>query len=111
MGTRSIAISDEAYLKLKGLKARGESFSEVILRIGPNTSSGTTLIRRFSVVIWGYCIAVWLYVIAYQLTFPSSIYDVLAWWLPIRMDYLGEATFILSFIFALVIALYHVTER
>jgi hypothetical protein len=111
MGTRSIAISDEAYLRLKGLKRVGERFSDVIVRIGSNANPRTTLIRRFCIVIWGYCLAVWLYVIAFQLRYPDSVYDTLVWWLPIRMDYLGEVAFVLSFMFALIIASYRVAER
>lgn len=33
MGFRTLTISDEAYRNLQRLKARGESFTEVILRI------------------------------------------------------------------------------
>ena len=111
MGTKSVSISDEAYLRLKGLKRRGESFSDVIVRIGSNTNHRTSLVRRFCVVVWGYCLAVWLYVIAFQLRYPHSIYDTLVWWLPIRMDYLGEAAFVLSFIFVLIIVSYRAAER
>ena len=83
-----------------------ESFSDIILGINSSRSHyRTILIRRFCVVTWGYCIAIWLYVIAYQLRYNSSVYNTLAWWLPIRMDYLGEAAFALSFILALIIAL------
>jgi len=53
-------------------------------------------------VIWGYLVGVWLYVIAMQLRYPSSVYWSLAIWLPIRLDYLGEIAFSFSFIFALV---------
>ena len=111
MGTKSIAISDDAYLSLKGLKRPGENFSDVILRIGWNTWPRRTLIRRFCTVSWGYCLAVWLYVIAYQLRYNDSVYNTLAWWFPIRMDYLGEAAFVLSFLFALIVALYSAAKR
>ncbi len=51
-------------------------------------------------VAWGYAFAVWLYVIAMQLFYPQSIYWPLATWLPIRLDYFGEAAFVFSFIMA-----------
>ena len=33
-----------------------------------------------------------------QLRGPDSVYDVLALWAPIRLDYFGEAAFILSMV-------------
>jgi hypothetical protein len=111
MDTRSIPISDEAYLSLKGLKRPGESFSDVIVRIGANAHPQPTTIRRICVVLWGYCLAVWLYVIAFQLRYSRSVYYPLAWWLPIRLDYLGEIAFALSFIFALITATYPAPTR
>jgi len=106
MGTKSVAISEEAYLSMKGLKRAGESFSDVIVRIAGNTHSRTTTIRRICFVLWGYCFAVWLYVIGFQIRYSHSVYYALAWWLPIRLDYLGEMAFALSFIFALITATY-----
>ena len=53
-----------------------------------------------------YCLAVGLYVIAYEARYSFGVHDVLALWLPIRMDYLAETAFALSFIFALVAAAY-----
>jgi len=50
---------------------------------------------------WGYAFAVWLYVIAMQLRYPNSVYWPFAVWIPIRMDYLGETAFLLSFILAI----------
>jgi hypothetical protein len=111
MGTRSIAISDEAYLRLDELKRLRERFSDVIERIRSHSKARVTLIQRVCIVVWGYCLAVWLYVIAFQLRYPDSVYDTLVWWLPIRMDYLGEAAFTLSFIFALIIVAYSAAER
>ncbi len=52
-------------------------------------------------VLWGYSLAVWLYVVAMQLANADAVYWGLAWWLPVRLDYLGEAGFVLSFVFAL----------
>ena len=110
MGTKSVAISDKAYSNLEGLRRPRESFSDVILRIGSNASSRRSTVRRVCFVLWGYCFAFWLYVIAYQIA-SGDITDPLAWWLPIRMDYLGEAAFVLSLVFALVVASYRAAER
>jgi hypothetical protein len=45
----------------------------------------------FGLLAWGYVIAVQLR------EYPMwSVYDVLAEWMPIRLDYFGEAAFILS---------------
>jgi hypothetical protein len=57
--------------------------------------------RRFKnilLIVWGYAFAVWLYVIAIQLFHPQWIYGPFATWLPIRMDFVGEAAFVVSFI-------------
>ena len=40
----------------------------------------------------------WLYVIAMQITNPESIYWPLTIWIPIRMDYFGEASFVIALI-------------
>ena len=40
----------------------------------------------------------WGYVVAMQLRHSRYVYDTLAEWVPIRMDYIGEAAFILSMI-------------
>lgn len=58
-------------------------------------------LRRASLVLWGYSFAVWLYVIAMQLRYPESPYWPFAVWIPIRMDYLGELAFFLSFLFGI----------
>ena len=111
MGTKRIQISDKAYANLKGLKRHDESFSETIIRIGSKNPTRASLVRRVCSVISGYSLAVWLYVIAYQMFNPDDVYDVLVWWLPIRMDYIAEVAFTLSFIFALIAATYHTTQR
>jgi hypothetical protein len=104
MGKKSTAISDEAYSRLKRLKRPGESFPGIIERVGSQPTSHLTLLLRICIVVWGYCFAVWLYVVASQLLDPFSVYDRLAWWLPVRMDYIGEAACVSSFIFALIVA-------
>jgi hypothetical protein len=70
----------------------------------PDSYGRLTLIQRASVVIWGYSMAVWLYVIAMQLRYANSVYWPLAVWFPIRLDYLGEIAFVLSFLFAMITA-------
>jgi hypothetical protein len=57
--------------------------------------------RSIAVILWGYCTAVWLYVISFQMVNPDSPYWKVAVWLPIRMDYFGESAFVASFIFAI----------
>jgi len=56
-------------------------------------------------VAWGYAFAIWLYVVAMQLFYPKSIYWPLAIWLPIRLDYFGEAAFVFSFVMATAVAI------
>jgi hypothetical protein len=45
----------------------------------------------FGLITWGY-------VVAMQLRDLGEVYDVLALWMPIRLDYVGEAAFILSIV-------------
>ena len=40
----------------------------------------------------------WGYVVAMQLRDTQLVYNTLTEWVPIRMDYFGEATFILSMV-------------
>jgi hypothetical protein len=56
--------------------------------------------KSLLLVVWGYAFAVWLYVVAMQLFYPKSLYWPLATWLPIRLDYFGEAAFVCSFAIA-----------
>jgi hypothetical protein len=39
---------------------------------------------------------VWLYVIAMQIAHPESVSWTFVYWLPIRMDFVGEISFIIS---------------
>ena len=59
---------------------------------------GKRIVSVFRVCAF-YSLLVWLYVIVFQYVNPNSVYWGLAWWLPIRMDYLAETAFIASFIF------------
>jgi len=63
------------------------------------------------VVVWAYALSVWVYVIAMQLRFPESVYWPLALWLPIRMDYLGELSFLFSFLLACVLSVKYVKSH
>ena len=58
-------------------------------------------------VVWGYAFAVWLYVVAMQLFYPKSLYWPLATWVPIRLDYFGEAAFVFSFIMATTVTMWN----
>ena len=58
--------------------------------------------RRTAMVLCGFSFAIWMYVISFQIAHPESVYWQLAVWLPwLRLDYFGEAGFIVSFAFAL----------
>jgi len=59
-------------------------------------------LRNLVAVLWAYSFAVWIYVIAFQFANPGSVYWPLATWLPIRLDYFGEAGFLTSFLFAII---------
>ncbi len=63
------------------------------------------------VVVCGFAVAVWLYVVAMQLTFPNSIYFQFATWLPIRLDYVGEAAFVFALIMAIVVVMVNARRR
>lgn len=58
-------------------------------------------------IVGGFAFAVWLYVIAVQFLYPDWIYESFATWLPIRMDYVGEAAFVISFIVLVAFAMEH----
>jgi hypothetical protein len=70
-------------------------------RLYSRLQTSSSKLRRVSLVLWGYSFAVWLYVIAMQLRYPESPYWPFAVWIPVRMDYLGEGAFFLSFIFGI----------
>jgi hypothetical protein len=55
-------------------------------------------LKNILLIVWGYAFAVWIYVISVQFLHPDWIYSPFATWLPIRMDYVGEAAFVSSFI-------------
>jgi hypothetical protein len=67
-----------------------------------NTDRNQNMSRRFVLAlartVFLYGLLTWGYVIALQLRHPGWVYDVLAEWVPIRLDYFGEAAFILSMV-------------
>ena len=67
-------------------------------------------LKNILLIVWGYAFAVWLYVIAVQFLHPDWIYQPFATWLPIRMDYVGEAAFVASFIIITAVTMWHTKE-
>jgi len=65
-------------------------------------------LQHVSIVLCTWTLSVWLYVIAMQLRYTDAVHWPLAVWLPIRLDYLGEAAFVLSLIFAIITALFQI---
>jgi len=57
--------------------------------------------RMMITILWAFSVAIWIYVVAYQIANPTSPYWLVASWLPIRMDYFGEIAFMFSFVFAI----------
>ena len=51
-------------------------------------------------LLGGYALEFWIYVIALQLFYPKSMHWPFATWLPIHLDYPQEAAFISSFFLA-----------
>ena len=56
--------------------------------------------RTLAALLALYSFAMWIYVVSFQIVVPESVYWPLALWLPIRMDYFGEVSLVMSFIFA-----------
>jgi len=104
-------------LKVDGSDALGEHLDRIWRRSSARASMATGQIpisrkyrysqnhlatKRMAVtILWIYSFAIWVYVVAFQITNPMSPYWPVAWWLPIRMDYFGEIAFMLSFVFAI----------
>jgi hypothetical protein len=63
-------------------------------------------VKGLLLIVWGYAVAVWLYVIAMQLVYPDSLYWPVATWLPIRLDYFGESAFFFSFIVSIAVMMW-----
>jgi hypothetical protein len=68
-------------------------------------------LQHLSIVLCVWSLSVWVYAIAMQLRYPEAVYWPLAVWLPIRLDYLGEAAFILSLIFGIINALFQINRN
>jgi len=69
-----------------------------------------TRFKKLLLIVWGYAFAVWIYVITIQFFHPEWIYEPFATWLPIRMDYVGEAAFVSSFIIITAVTMWN-TKR
>ena len=67
-------------------------------RLFHRASRSSLILRYLTMILWLYSFLVWLYVIAMQLRYNESPYWPLAWWMPVRLDYLGETSFVLSFL-------------
>jgi hypothetical protein len=62
--------------------------------------------RRLLLVVSFYGLLCWGYVIAMQIANRDSVYWDLFWWLPgFRIDYFGEAAFVISLACAIIWAL------
>jgi hypothetical protein len=54
--------------------------------------------RNLLLIVGGYAFAVLIYVIMIQVLHPDWIYGPFATWLPIRLDYVGDAAFVALFV-------------
>jgi hypothetical protein len=79
-----------------------------LLVVGLKKSSSK--LKRLTVLVWAYTLIVWVYVIAMQLRYPESPYWIFAQWVPVRMDYIGEAAFLLSFILGIFVTSWTVRQ-
>jgi hypothetical protein len=66
--------------------------------------------RNLLLIVGVYALAIWIYVVAVQVSHPDWIYLPFATWLPIRMDYVGEGAFIASFIIIAAVTMWN-TKR
>ena len=97
----SIGMTDAESRHL--LKRIEDERRDQALRLFVSAKKSSTKLRRVTIILWIYSLIVWLYVIAMQLRYPESPYWPLAQWVPVRMDYLGEVAFFLSFIFGILV--------
>jgi hypothetical protein len=96
---RSLGFTaDESRALIKRIE---DGQNERTRRVYTSLKTSSNKLRRVSIVLWGYSVAVWVYVIAMQLRYPESPHWPFAVWIPVRLDYLGELAFFLSFIFGL----------
>lgn len=68
-------------------------------------------LEKFLIIVSAYAFIVWIYVVALQFLHPESLYAPFARWLPIRMDYVGETAFVVSFIIIIAITIPHKTKH
>jgi len=104
-------------LKVDSSDALGEHLDRIWTRSSGRANMGTgqiPLSRKYGfsqcrlasrammiTILWAFSVAIWVYVVAFQIVNPMSPYWLVASWLPIRMDYFGEIAFMFSFVFAI----------
>jgi hypothetical protein len=59
---------------------------------------GNRVVLALARTVFLFGLLTWGYVVAMQLRHLEEVYDQLAEWVPIRLDYLGEAAFIVSMV-------------
>jgi hypothetical protein len=66
---------------------------------------GLDRVGRLCLVGCIYGLLTWGYTVALQISNPESVYNPVAFWVPIRVDYFGEIAYVISFLFAIALAL------
>ena len=94
--------SHSGFLNGKGTRRRGQ----LEVAVGCMDRTG-----RLYVVGCIYGLLAWIYSVAMQLSDWRVVYEPVTWWLPIRIDYFGEIGFVISFLFAVALALRHEDEN
>jgi len=86
------------------IKAEPKREPDTVMKYGMQRSERRrSRVKGLLLIVWGYAVAVWLYVIAMQLVYPGALYWAVATWLPIRLDYFGESAFFFSFIVSIAV--------
>lgn len=64
----------------------------------PDIKTGYRVALALARTTFLFGLTLWGYVVAMQLGDADSVYTPVAQWVPIRLDYLGEAAFVLSMV-------------
>ncbi len=56
------------------------------------------IVKAILEALFIYGLICWGYVVLIQVTHPSWIYNRVVWWFPLRLDYFGEISFLISFV-------------
>ena len=59
---------------------------------------GRWYIITFSKTAFVFGLLVWIYVVAMQIAHPESVSWTFVYWLPFRMDFIGEISFLISLV-------------